>query len=335
MKEVVPRASCAPSSAPPGRVVLTGGSGFLGQSLAAFLTAGGCRVTVLTRRIDDHRAGQQVLWDGATVDRWWVALDGADAVVNLAGRSVDCRYTDANRRAILQSRLQSVRAVGDAIARCDRPPPVWIQAASLAIYGDAGDAICDEDAPLATGFSAALCREWEAAFDATEVPSTRRVLLRIGFALGPGGGALEPLGRLVRLGLGGRVGSGRQYISWLHLSDLNRMIVLAMREQDVSGTYNATGPAPATNAEFMRSLRRVLRRPWSPPVPRPLVRLGALLMRTEPELALTGRRCVPRRFLERGFTFEFTDLDSALRAAMHGGRPGDASHASGGLARCE
>jgi len=294
------------------RVVLAGGSGFLGQRLAKELLAAGCEVDVLTRSPGANVLGRAVGWDGSTAGDWARVLEGCAAVVNFTGKSVDCRYTPSNRREIVESRVRSVAALGQAASQCTTPPPVWVQAASLAIYGSPGETLCDESAPPGSGFSVEVCRRWEDAFNSCEVPSTRKVLLRIGFVLGEGGGALEPLARLARFGLGGRAGSGRQYISWLHVADLNRMLMWAIDSEGVAGTYNATGPAPVTNAEFMAALRTAVGRPWSPPVPALLVSVGAWAMRTEPELVLTGRRCIPRKALSQGFNFTYPALEGAL-----------------------
>ena len=234
----------------------------------------------------------------------------------MTGRSVDCRYTVANRQAILSSRLDSVRVLGQAVRACAAPPPSWIQAGSLALYGDPGDRFCDESAPVGEGFGAEVCVAWEAAFGAEILPGTRKTLLRIGFALGSGGGALTPLAQLARWGLGGTVGSGKQFISWLHVADLNTMIRWAIERPEVAGTYNATGPSPVTNQEFMAQLRRALKRPWSPPTPALAVHLGAFFMRTEASLALTGRRCVPARFQQEGFAFQYPDLLPTLTALL-------------------
>jgi uncharacterized protein (TIGR01777 family) len=295
------------------RLILAGGSGFIGSALAANLTARNCDVVVLTRN-PARRDGpiKDVYWDGRTLGPWADYLNGARAVVNLTGRSVNCRHTAKNRREIQESRVNSVTVVGEAIRRCQRPPQVLVQASSLAIYGDPGERICDESAPPGQGFAEETCLLWEKAFNEAPTPDTRRVVLRIGFALGATGGALGVLATLTRYFLGGRVGSGRQYISWLHIEDLNRMILWAIERPDVQGVFNATAPEPVTNAEFMRELRRVLHRPWSPPAPTWTVVIGSWLMRTEPSLALTGRRCVPRRLQEQGFQFEFSVLRRAL-----------------------
>jgi uncharacterized protein (TIGR01777 family) len=295
------------------RVVVPGGSGFLGQALAADLAARGYDVVVFTRAPAAWRGpGRAVAWDGRTVGDWASELDGSLAVVNLAGKNVNCRYTPANRREIVDSRVDSVAAVGAAIQRCARPPAVWLQAASLAIYGDAGDALCDEDAPPGRGFPVETCLAWERAFAATSTPATRRAVLRISFVLGRGNGALKVLTGLTRWFLGGTVGSGRQWVSWLHVADWNAVVRLLIERPDLGGVFNVTGPDPVTNADLMRALRRALGRPWSPPAPAPIVRLGALAMGTEGDLALTGRRGIPRRLEQAGFRFAFPDLDPAL-----------------------
>jgi uncharacterized protein (TIGR01777 family) len=292
------------------KAVLAGGRGFLGHLLAEHLAAHGWQVVVLTR--EPHGPGEAG-WDGRTLGPWVRELDGADALVNLTGRSVNCVHHEKNRREILASRVDSVRALGEAVARCDQPPAVWVQCGSLALYGDAGDQVCDENAPGARDFSAQVCRQWEEAFNAAPTPTTRKVLLRIGLVLGPGGGALQPLVKLVRRFLGGTVGGGRQYVSWLHAADMNALFLTAMQRADLSGVYNACSPHPVTNAEFMRELRAALGRPWCPPAPAWIVRFGArFIMRTDPDLALTGRRGVPARLLAQGFQFQYPRLREAL-----------------------
>jgi hypothetical protein len=300
------------------RIVLAGGSGFLGQALAKALLGKGYEVVILSRGA--HREGgviRQLHWDGKNFDDWWQAIDGAKAIVNLTGRSVNCRHTPENRRAIMDSREDSVRVLGEAVARCSAPPEVWVQASSLAIYGDPGDRWCDEDSPHAEGFSEEVCKRWEAAFEKVHAPGMRKVVFRIGIVLDRDQGALPVLARLTRLFLGGRVGDGKQYVSWIHVADMTRMFVEAIERPELSGIFNATGPNPVTNAEFMRELRRALHRPWSPPVPAWATRIGAFFMRTEPSLALTGRRCRPKRFLENGFHFEFPELRGALAHLSH------------------
>ena len=294
------------------RIVLAGGSGFLGRRLAQELAADN-DVVILTRSPRANTGAiRECAWDGRSQGEWIKEIDGAKAVVNVAGSNVNCRYTPAMRKEIVDSRVQSVEAIGEAIRRCATPPKVWVQASSLAIYGDAGDRICDENAPHGTGFPVQTCQFWEQALARETTPHTRKVVLRISFVLDRGRGALATLEKLVRCFLGGRVASGRQYISWIHWRDMNAMFRWAIERPDVEGVYNATAPAPATNAEFMAHLRRALHRPWSPPAPTFAVHVGAFFMQTEPMLALTGRRCVPKRFLDKGFEFAFPELTGAL-----------------------
>jgi uncharacterized protein (TIGR01777 family) len=296
-----------------GTVVLAGGSGFLGTMLARELTARAYDVVILTRTPGTSTESiKQVAWDGKTVGAWAALLKGAEAVVNLTGKSVNCRYTAQNRREIVESRVNSVNAIAEALSACASPPRSWIQAGSLAIYGNAGDQACDESSSPGSGFSVETCKRWENAFGAADLPQTRKVLLRIGLALGREGVLVATLSRLTKYFLGGAAGTGRQYISWLHIQDLNEMFLWAIERRDVVGTFNATGPCPVTNSDFMRAMRRALNRPWTPSVPPWAVHLGARLMGTESELILTGRRCVPKRFAEIGFPFRFPDLESAL-----------------------
>lgn len=301
------------------RIVLAGGSGFLGRSLAATLVAKSYDVVVLGRA-PSHEVGRvhHVQWDGKTLGEWRKFLDGATAVVNLTGKSVNCRYTPENKRKIIESRVNSVNVLGQAIAKCTKPPAAFVQAGSLAIYGDPGDRWCDENAPQGEGFSADVCRRWENAFNAIAAPEMRKSILRIGFALGPDGGALEMLARLTRFFLGGTVGSGRQFTSWIHIADLNRMFLATIERADISGISNATAPNPVTNAEFMLEMRRALHRPWSPPVPALVAHIGSWFMRTEASLALGGRRCTPKHFIELGFEFEFPELRGALQDLFPG-----------------
>jgi hypothetical protein len=291
------------------KVIIAGGSGFLGQHLESALTARNYQVIILTRL---PKRPNHVRWDGETLGNWTTQIDEAQVVVNLTGRSVNTRYTPKNRREIINSRVKSVAVINQAILNSQTPPSILVQVSSLAIYGDTGGIICDETTPASSGFSPEVCIQWEDAFYASDLPNTRRVVLRTGLALANDGGALEVLAKLTRFFLGGKVGSGRQYISWLHIEDMNRIFLQAIEDETWEGIYNATGPNPVTNAEFMRTLRQTLKRPWSPPAPAFAVHIGSWFMRTEPQLALHGRRCVPKRLLDQGFEFHYPDLQAAL-----------------------
>jgi uncharacterized protein (TIGR01777 family) len=293
------------------RVVVAGGSGFLGRALVPHLIGRGYDVWVLSRSAGNGDVNT-VTWDGKTLGDWCAALEGAAAVINLTGKSVNCRYNAANRNEILRSRLDSVHVLGDAIANCTSPPRVLIQAASLAIYGDAGEQLCDETFPAGGGFSPGVCVQWEKAVQSLNLNATRKVILRISFTLGKEGGALGTLSKLARCFAGGAVGSGRQYISWIHIDDLTAMFQRAIEHPATTGVYNATSPVAVTNGDFMRAVRKAVGRPWTPPTPAFLVKIGAFLMDTDASLALTGRLGVPRRLMKEGFSFHFPELTLAM-----------------------
>jgi uncharacterized protein (TIGR01777 family) len=296
------------------RVVLAGSSGFLGRALATESLKRDYEVVVLTRTPHKREDGvREAEWDGEHIGEWIRFLDGAEAVVNLAGRSVNCRHTPENLDALASSRVNSIRTLAAAFGHVKLPPRVWVQAGAAGFYGNTRDIICDEASPAGNDGLAGVCVQWERAFNSVSAPKTRRVLLRIGIVLGRDGGALSVLGKLAKWFLGGAAGSGRQYVSWIHLADVNRMFIAAIERGDLAGTFNATAPNPVTNAEFMRELRRALHRPWSPPAPEWAVRLGSWLMQTDPSLALAGCRCAPKRFLESGFPFQFPELCAALQ----------------------
>ena len=235
------------------RIVLAGGSGFVGQALAGRLMADGYEVVVLSRGKPARAIGTILPWDGEKPGDWTKSLEEALAVVNLTGKNINCRQTAANRREIVRSRVASVKAVAEAVHRCRRPPRVFVQTSAVGIYGDAGDKVCDESTPPAAGFLGETCRDWEKAFEEIPTPGVRRVVLRLGVVLGREGGAFPPLASLARWFLGGTVGSGRQYMSWLHLADAVRIFRDAIDREDFQGVYVAASPQPATNAQFMRN----------------------------------------------------------------------------------
>ncbi len=298
------------------RVVLAGGSGFIGQTLARELLRQNWEVVVLTRNLREREDDgiREVEWDGENVGEWIQCLEGAEAVINLAGRNINCRHTPESLREILESRVNSIRAIAGGILHMQRPPRLWLQAGAVGFYGNRHGEWCNERTSNGAGRLAEVCRRWEETFFAVNAPKTRRILFRIGIVLGAGGGALPILANYTRWFLGGAAGTGRQYVSWIHQADLVRIYELALEfDNFLAGTYNAVAPNPATNAEFMRELRRSLYRPWSPPVPAWLVRLSCQITGAEASLALDGCRCAPKRFLESGFEFKFPDLRGALQ----------------------
>lgn len=308
---------------PMGRVVIAGGTGFLGENLARHLAKLGWEVLVMSRHepAGDERASREAtgtirhaVWDARTVGAWVDHLDGATALVNLAGRTVDCVKTPDHCDEILRSRVESTEVLGKALQSVTNLPRVWVQMSTAHIYGDPPEVICDEDSPFGWGLAPFVGREWEQAFARVVPSSMRQVVLRTSFVLGKNGGAMQQLTRIARWGLGGTVGHGRQGISWIHEHDMDRLFERALTDDSMRGTYIATAPNPVSNAEFMSEMRKALRAPIGLPAAGWMVRIAApLLLNSDPDLALYGRYCVSRRLKEEGFEFEFPDVRSALQ----------------------
>jgi uncharacterized protein len=303
------------------RIVIPGGSGQIGTILARAFQSDGHDVVVLSRQ-PQIRPWRVVPWDGATLDAWHGEIDGSDVVINLAGRSVNCRYNAANRHEILHSRIASTRVVGEAVARAKRPPSVWLQASTATIYAHRYDGPNDErsgvlgghesDALSAWRFSTDVAQAWERALEEARTPATRKVLLRSAMTLSPDkGGVFDTLLGLVRRGLGGSAGNGRQFMSWIHYEDFVAAVRWLIERHDVEGIVNVASPHPLPNAEFMRILREACGMPFGLPAPDWMLEIGAVFMRTETELVLKSRRVVPAKLLEGGFTFMFPSWDAA------------------------
>ena len=299
------------------KAVLAGGSGFLGRALARRLAADGWEVSVLTREPDRFppRDGlvRAVGWNGETAGVWRKELEGATVLVNLAGRSINCVHTLENSRAILESRVNAVQALGRAVAMVKQPPAAWVQCSAAGYYGNAGDRFCEESLPPGPGFLAEVCRLWEESFAALDLPGVRRVVLRLGPVLDQGTGPLPAMLRLTRKFLGGAAGTGRQYLSWVHRDDAVAMFAAAATRPELAGTYNACAPCPVTNMEFKRELRAAVGRPWCPPAPEFVVRLVAEnVFQTDGNLVLHGQRLLTARLQAAGFAFTYNTLSSAL-----------------------
>jgi uncharacterized protein len=299
------------------RVVIAGGSGFLGISLAKHLSNSGAQVVVLSRSAPKVPGSwRHVPWDARTLGEWKNELDGAAGLVNLVGRSVDCIKTPDHQDEILRSRVEATRVLGEAMRSIQSPPPVWVQMSTAHIYGDPPELVCDEDSPCGSGFAPSVGRAWEKAFDASALPPQRKVVLRTSFVIGrdcgAGCGAMARLRPLVRLGLGGTIGTGKHGISWIHEADMNRLIERALVDVNMQGVYIATAPNPVSQQTFMREMRRALGMPIGLPAFGWMVRLAAPLLGTDPELALYGRYLVSRRLREMQFEFRFPELREAL-----------------------
>ncbi|HQY89149.1 MAG TPA: TIGR01777 family oxidoreductase, partial [Tepidisphaeraceae bacterium] len=247
----------------PKRIVLAGGRGFMGRALTDALVARGDDVVILTRSPSNQTRERvrEIAWDARSVGSWKNELDGAHAIVNLVGRTVDCRKTPANRKVILESRVNSVNALGAAIGQVQNPPQIWVQTGTAHIFGDSETEIFTDGSPTGEGFAPDVGRAWEAAFDSVDFPNLRKVNLRISFVLGRDGGALKTLATLARFGLGGTVGSGRQWMSWIHMADMVQIFLRAIDDSTMNGTYVITSPNPVDNKTFMRELRRAVHRP--------------------------------------------------------------------------
>ena len=313
------------SSSQSKRVVIAGGSGFLGVSLAFHLSAANWQVIILSRnRPRPEVPWQYVAWDARSAGTWAECLDGAAGLVNLVGRTVDCVKTPDNCDEILRSRVEATRALGIACRSVASPPPVWVQMSTAHIYGDPPSVLCDEDSPTGYGLAPMVGIAWEKEFSQALLPQQRGVVLRTSFVIGrnrgAGGGALAKLAPLARFGLGGSVGSGQQGMSWIHEVDMNRLFERGLTDDSMIGVYVASSPNPVSNTELMRSLRQAVQWPkvqLAIPAFAWMVRIGApLLLRTDPEIALYGRY-VKSSLLERErFSFSYPRLPEALAACF-------------------
>lgn len=291
---------------------MPGGTGQVGTVLNRALTAAGHEVVVLTRRPARER---EVGWDGETLGPWAEVIDGSDLVINLAGRSVSCRYTPTNLRAMMDSRVHSAEVVGEAIAAAARPPRVWLQMSTATVYAHRFDAPNDEATGLLGGtepgvpgywaYSVEIARNWERAQERTRTPHTRKIALRSAMVMSPDrGGVFDVLLRLARLGLGGPVAGGAQYISWIHDRDFVRAVEFLAHRDDFAGPVNLAAPVPVPQRAFMRALRAAWGVPVGLPATRWMAEIGAFALRSDTELLLKSRRVVPGRLLGAGFAFE-------------------------------
>lgn len=305
------------------KIVIPGGSGHLGHVLARSFARDGHDVVILSRR-REALPWRVVAWDAVSLGAWTAELEHADVLINLAGRSVNCRYTPARRREILDSRVMSTRVLGEAVARAARPPRVWLQSSTATIYAHRYDAANDEatgviggsepGVPETWNFSIDVATKWEREFDRASTPGTRKVAMRSAIVMSPErGGPFEVLLQLVRRGLGGTSGDGRQFVSWIHDQDFVRAVQWLIDRADISGIVNLAAPTPLPNADFMRALRHAWGTSIGLPAPAWLLEIGALFMRTETELVLKSRRVVSTRLRDHGFVFTWPVWPEAAR----------------------
>lgn len=306
------------------KVVIPGGSGQVGTLLARALHERGDEVVVLSRTLSNARPWRTVTWDGETLGPWTTEFEGADAIINLAGQSVNCRYTETNRRIIIDSRVKSTRIVGQAIAETDNAPRVWLQASTATLYAHRYDGPNDEatgiiggsepNAPDTWRFSIDVVKKWERELNAAAAPLTRKVLMRSAIVMSPSrGGPFDMLLKLVRFGLGGRFGDGKEFVSWIHDRDFVRTVVWLIEHEELAGPVNLAAPNPLPNSEFMQSLRNAWGMPFGLPAAEWMLELGAFVLRSETELMLKSRRVIPSRLLESGYSFDLPTWPEAAR----------------------
>ncbi len=300
----------------PKKIVLAAGTGQLGKAICKNLYNDFDEFIILTRGAENkHGMFHFVHWDAKSEGPWQQHLENATAVVNLTGKNVNCRYTDKNKKEILNSRIESTSILGKTIQQLESPPKIWINLASATIFRDSkNEPMTEKDTDkYGEGFSVDICKAWEKTFYSFSFPATRQVCFRVGMALGNQGGVFPVLKRLVRLGLGGKMGNGKQQVSWIDDYDFCAMVKWAVDNEKVQGTYNCTSPFPVSNNESMQLLRKNLHVPFGLPSPRFLLEIGSFFIRTETELVLKSRFVFPQRATEEGFVFSYPDFDDSIK----------------------
>jgi hypothetical protein len=297
------------------KIIIAGGSGFLGQVLERYFTKKEYAVIILTRT---PTKANHVQWDGHSLSGWEHNLNCAKLLINLTGKSVDCRYNEQNRKLIYSSRIDATIILAKAINCCTNPPQTWINSSTATIYEHALEKEQGEkDGFIGHDFSMNIARSWETTFYAAETPKTRKIAIRTAIVMGKHGGALPVLKKLVKLGLGGKQGTGKQKVSWIHEDDFSSAVDFLLTNTDLKGSYNLTVPKPTTNQLLMKSLRTVLKIPFGIPQPVWLLALGAKIIGTETELILKSRNVIPALLTQAGFVFKYTDITRALKQLTH------------------
>lgn len=296
------------------KIVIAAGTGFLGTVLIDFFKESYIEIIVLTRGKSEQRNNiQYVHWNAESLTGWENVLENADVLINLAGKSVDCRYTPENKAAILSSRIDSTRVLNEAVLICKNPPKHFINSSTATIYRHSEDKQMDEySGEIGNDFSMNVAKSWEKAFYDVETDKTLKTAVRTSIVLGKNGGAFIPLKRLTQFGLGGKVGNGNQFVSWIHELDFARAIAFII-DRKLTGNINVVSPNPKRNIDFMRELRKAVRIPFGIPISESMLKIGAKIIQTESELVLKSRNVIPKRLTENGFTFEYQDLEKAFK----------------------
>lgn len=287
------------------KIIIAGGTGFVGKYLHQKFKYLGYEIFIISRK------KSHINWDNTSAIT--AALENAEMLINLAGKSVDCRYNKKNKKEIYDSRINTTKILGDAILKCKNPPTLWINAGTATIYRHAEDrSMTESTGEIGSGFSVNVATNWEKAFFDFNLTATRQVVLRMAIVLGNDGGVLKPLKNLVRFGLGGKQGSGNQMFSWIHIEDLYSIIIFIQQHHELTGVINTSAPDPVNNKTLMQLLRKNLNVKFGLPSPAWLLKIGAVIIKTETELILKSRWVIPERLLQAGFQFKFSNMDEAL-----------------------
>lgn len=298
-----------------GRIIIAGGSGFIGQELAKHFVSQGKDVIILTRGKSNKQNGLSYLhWNGKTIDSWAHTFEGAEAVINLTGKSVDCRYTKANKREILSSRVNATQLIGRVFSQLKNPPPLWMNASTATIYKHSMyKEMTESNGEIGNDFSMTVAKRWEKVFFECHAPKTRKVATRVSLVMGNSGGVFPVLNKLAKYGLGGKHGDGNQKFAWIHIADLIAAFQYIMDHSELKGSINITAPVSSTNIQVMHHLRKMNRAPFGIPTPKPMLALGSFFLRTEPELILKSRYVYPEILMNSGFRFQFKTVQDAIQ----------------------
>lgn len=297
------------------KIILAGGNGYLGNVLVGYYRNLAEKIIILSRKCAPENDNvKTIVWNGIDGGDWEGELEGAELLINLCGKNVNCRYTEKNKREIISSRTQPTILLGKVISKLKNPPVLWINITSATIYRHAEDCPQDEETgDIGYGFSIEVCREWEKTFFETDTPLTRKIALRMGIVLGRHDGAFPRLLNLVKFGLGGRQGDGQQYVSWVHEQDAAKCTEWLIEHKDINGVINCTAPEPIKNTDLMKCIRSSYGIPFGLPSTTWLLELGAMMIGTETELILKSRWVVPKRLVDRGYQFLFNKADHAVK----------------------
>ncbi|MDO6597822.1 TIGR01777 family oxidoreductase [Oceanihabitans sp. 2_MG-2023] len=293
-------------------ILIAGGTGFIGQTLEDFFSKKGYTVKILSR---NPKRENEILWNAKTIENSWIShLENLDVLINLTGKTINCRFTDANKKAIKESRIIATELLGQAIDTCQNPPKLWMNSSTTSIYKEAFTEERTEDSTtFGNDFEAEVATVWEKAFYKTVNPKTRKIILRTSIVFGNSDGAFVPLKKLTQFGLGGKQGNGKQMVSWIHETDFARAVDFLIQNKEAVGPFNLCVPKPTDNATMMQDFRKAMHVTIGIPSPKFMLQIGALFMQTEPELILNSRNVIPKKLLESGFIFQFSTITSAVK----------------------